>query len=333
MKKSSIILLAIIWIGIGLISACSSLDGQCIIRGQFTNLSDGELYFYMPDGPRDKVDTVTIREGKFNYAIADAAESYSIMLFPNMSEQVVFIEPDLEIKIEANATQLRDTKITGGKANKLMTAFRTETRDLSGDGMQEKVLKFIQDNPASVASIYLLKRYLINVEQPEVEQIRKAIGFIAAAQPDLASIKNLSASIEAWGKANKGQKAPDFSVTDYQGVEHKLADYKNKQLLLIFGATWADGYRDELRTLKKDLEERQEKPEIVNVVLDLTRPLFRTVLRDSVPGSSISALRGWEADIVKTYQIKSLPTYILIDKNQQIVAREESWNSLKSLIK
>lgn len=331
--KSHLFIILTVWIGAWLLSACSSLDGQCIVRGKFTNFSDGELYFYMPDGPREKLDTVTVRDGKFNYAIPDAKDSYSIMLFPNMSEQVVFVSPDQEIQIEANATQLKDIKITGGNANKLMSAFRAETKDASPDQFKETAIKYIMANPASITSIYLLKKYLINVDSPDIDQIQKAVGAIAEAQPLLASIKNLSDDIQAYSNLGNGKKAPDFNVTDYQGKKHQLSDYKDKKLIIMFGASWAEVYREEIRNIKSDVEGMQEKPEILNVVLDLTRPLFRTILRDSIPGANISELRGWESDIVKSYQIKKLPTYFLIDKNQQIVAREDSWNNIKEKIK
>ena len=31
-----------------------------------------------------------------------------------------------------------------------------------------------------------------------------------------------------------GQQAPDFSITDMEGREHRLSDYKDRRLLLAF---------------------------------------------------------------------------------------------------
>lgn len=322
-----------VWIGAWLLSACSNLDGQCLIKGQFTNMSQGEMVFYMPDGPREKFDTVSVREGKFTYAIPDVAEGYSIMVLPNWSEQVIFIEPDLTVEIEANATQLKAIKIAGGKANKLMSKFRSDIMDLPADQIKDKALEYIHQNPASIVSIYLLKKYFVNVDNPNLNQIHDALTTITQAQPDQPEMKLLLEQVVALINAGVGKNAPNFDVTDYEGKRHQLADYKGKNLLLIFGATWAEGYRDQLRSIHHESTDLQEMPEIINVVLDVTKPLFRSTLRDSVPGANVSELMAWKAEIVKNYQIKTLPTYILIDKNQKIVERVDNWNDIKKKLK
>jgi peroxiredoxin len=35
-----------------------------------------------------------------------------------------------------------------------------------------------------------------------------------------------------------GQKAPDFTLTDIAGKQHKLSDYRGKNVMIIFWATW-----------------------------------------------------------------------------------------------
>lgn len=296
-------------------------------------MSQGELMFYMPNGPREKFDTVSVREGKFSYAIPNAVESYSILLFPNMSEQVIFVEPGLDVKIEANATQLKAIKISGGKANKLMSKFRNEVMDLPANQVPDKALEYIRQNPASIVSIYLLNKYFVNVDNPNLAQIEDALKVITKAQPEQADMKLLLEKVSALINVSVGKPAPNFEVTDYEGNRHQLADYKGKDLLLIFGATWAEGYREQLRTIHHEMADLQEKPEVINVVMDVNKFMFRAVLRDSVPGANVSEMGAWQADIVKTYQINTLPTFMLIGKDQKIVERADNWNDIKKKIK
>lgn len=330
--KNSFFIIILVWIGALLTSACSNLDNQCIIKGQFTNLSEGELYFYMPEGSREKMDTVSIREGKFIYAIPNAHQEYSIMLFPNMSDQVIFVEPNLEIKIEANATQLKSIKIEGGKENKLMSEFRNATIDLSTQETQQKALDFILQNPTSLVSDYLLKKYLIEIDSPDFGLIDKALSALVTAQPQQIEYKNLQDEVKNISLVSPGHKAPNFTVTDYQGEVHKLTDYKGKDLLLIFGATWAESYREQIRNIRRELNDLDNKPEVVSIVLDQTKVLFRSVLRDTISKVTISDKTGWKSQIVKDYSIHTLPTFILIDKEQKIVAREDQWNEIKTRI-
>lgn len=296
-------------------------------------MSQGELMFYMPNGPREKFDTVSVREGKFSYAIPDAVESYSILLFPNLSEQVIFVEPNLNVSIEANATQLKAIKITGGKANKLMSGFRNEIMDLPTNQVKDKALEFIHKNPASIVSIYLLRKYFVNVDNPNLDEIEDALSAITQAQPEQPDMKLLHEKITALRNVSEGKSAPNFDVTDNEGKRHQLADYKGKDLLLIFGATWAEGYRDQLREIHHDSKDMQEIPEMINVEMDVAKYMANSVLRDSLPGVMIPELRGWQSEIVKNYQIKTLPTFILIDKSQKIVARADNWNDIKKKIK
>jgi len=46
-----------------------------------------------------------------------------------------------------------------------------------------------------------------------------------------------------WGPAREyipviGKEAPDFTLTDINGKEHKLSDHKGKNVILVFWATW-----------------------------------------------------------------------------------------------
>ncbi|MHC4346579.1 MAG: redoxin domain-containing protein, partial [Planctomycetota bacterium] len=44
-----------------------------------------------------------------------------------------------------------------------------------------------------------------------------------------------------WGpvfQSWNGKPAPDFTVTDLEGKKHKLSDYRGKDVMLVFWATW-----------------------------------------------------------------------------------------------
>ena len=61
---------------------------------------------------------------------------------------------------------------------------------------------------------------------------------LAVAKVDLNDIikaaKTWRSSFQGW----YGKPAPDFTLTDISGKEHKLSDYKGKNILIIFWATW-----------------------------------------------------------------------------------------------
>jgi peroxiredoxin len=94
---------------------------------------------------------------------------------------------------------------------------------------------------------------------PMVESPNKAVALPQAkpkadviADPKASPKTNLRDVIRAartWGPAYSysfGQKAPDFTLTDINGKQHKLSDYRGKDVLIIFWATWCPPCKIEL---------------------------------------------------------------------------------------
>ena len=55
------------------------------------------------------------------------------------------------------------------------------------------------------------------------------------------SLNDVIRSARTWGPAYQywyGKTAPDFTLTDITGKQHKLSDYRGKPVLIIFWATW-----------------------------------------------------------------------------------------------
>ena len=64
-----------------------------------------------------------------------------------------------------------------------------------------------------------------------------------------------------WSSATRGETepqddretmpAPSFALTDQNGAEHKLADYRGKVIFLIFWATWCGPCQREMPDIQK----------------------------------------------------------------------------------
>jgi len=92
-----------------------------------------------------------------------------------------------------------------------------------------------------------------------------------------ASLNNIIQAARTWGPAFTpwyGKPAPDFALTDLDGKEHKLSDYKGKKVLLVFWATWCPPCKKEIpdlielrKTVSEDklamLAISNEKPDLV----------------------------------------------------------------------
>ncbi|MBQ0060933.1 MAG: DUF4369 domain-containing protein [Bacteroidales bacterium] len=300
---------------------CTGLEEHTLIKGKFENLREGELYFYSAQGMRNQIDTVTIHEGKFTYQLPVTKPGYTTMIFPNMSQQVVFVAPGLEVNIQADATNLKGIKIDGGELNKEMTEFRAGNQDAS---------QHIKSHPTSLVSTYLFQKYYIQ-QSNQLKQARELATILQKAQPQNAELASLTSALNQRKLTDPGQKAPAFTINDYTGKEHSLSDYKDHSVLLCFWSTYAQDSRDAQREMKTYFKEN-EKPkdlDIINISLDIQKMVFRGTFRDSIPGIHCCDLHGFDNPMVQAYSITELPTYILINPNGNIKARKYSFEDIK----
>ena len=131
-----------------------------------------------------------------------------------------------------------------------------------------------------------------SVVEPVKVEVKPAVETKISLSDVIKAAKTWRPSFTSW----YGKEAPDFTLTDITGKEHKLSDYKGKKVLLIFWATWCPPCRKEIpdlielrKTVGKDelamLAISNEQTNLVKGFVDQAKINYTVMLdRGALPG-------------------------------------------------
>lgn len=126
---------------------------------------------------------------------------------------------------------------------------------------------------------------------------------------------------ETRGQLAIGDMAPDFILSDMKGAKHKLSDYRGQGVFLNFWGTWCKPCEREMPYMKNQYQVyKDEGVEILAV--NVGEPEF--VINRFVKKHDLDfpILKDANKDVLNLYQIKPLPTTLLINAEGKITAIE-----------
>jgi thiol-disulfide isomerase/thioredoxin len=112
-----------------------------------------------------------------------------------------------------------------------------------------------------------------------------------------------------------GKPAPSFTLTGIDGNEYSLSDFAGKLVYIDFWASWCGPCRAEIPYLLTLKEAYKDKP-IAFVAISLDDDIDawkKMVAEKELKGYQLHAAKAWSSDVAKNYQIKGVPTFVLID--------------------
>lgn len=164
----------------------------------------------------------------------------------------------------------------------------------------------------------------------------------------IALIFFLAADLMAQRKANMegieiGSMAPEIELPTAEGDIFKLSELKGKVVLINFWASWCKPCRKKAPELveiykeyKNDTFENGESGfEILSVSLDRNAKTWKSSIQKDSIGEFVNVgdMRGWKCSAAKTYNIKSIPSSVLLDGNGKIIALNLSPQQLEKKLK
>ena len=160
---------------------CGNNAGQFRIRGNFDHLEQGEFYIYSPDGGMDRLDTLRLVDGAFDYTASLTGEATYHILYPNFSELVIFGQEGKQVKVKGDARSLSDVEVKGTKDNELYTKFRKEARQLPQQEETQLARRYMLEHPTSAVSRFLFCKYYLLSPSADAKETKEVYDSLCRA--------------------------------------------------------------------------------------------------------------------------------------------------------
>ncbi|MDR1121778.1 MAG: AhpC/TSA family protein [Dysgonamonadaceae bacterium] len=326
--------------------------GAYLITSKFQHLSDS-LVFITNIGER-KTDTVICENNQFVInGIADSL-TYLSMFAPDFGVWLdIWVNSKDHLIISGDIKYPDLIEISGSAVNEKLSEFKRanasllrEKRDLyymqqevleeNLDGnfsesdivakisninhqLREKADVFVRNNPGELASIVLLRDYLVDVE--DVEKLDEYLSLLQPPVTESEIYRQLSDLAQRIIRTFVGSFAPEFEIIDVKGDTAQLSDYKDEYLLLTFAASWCDVCRKDNKELVKVYETYRKKGlKMLTISFDENRKDWQDAAKeDNIAWRQAIDTHGWGAQMLELYNISTIPSNFLIDKSGVII--------------
>ena len=121
-----------------------------------------------------------------------------------------------------------------------------------------------------------------------------------------------------------GDEAPDFTLVDLNGEEHRLSDYKGQGVFLNFWGTWCKPCAKEMPAMDRQYETYKEQG-VQILAVNIAQSDFEVQRFASQYGLDFPIVIDKTKSVMEAYNIDPLPTTLLINpdgKIEQIVRGE-----------
>mgnify|MGYP003300352863 CR=1 FL=1 len=289
----------------------------------------------------DSTEVLTIKGSmpqlSLNYTVEGAKNCTDIQ---NLSRKLVELQQDV-VAVSANT-------------NLTVSERESEAKRLIDEYKNHIKVNYILRNPSSAASYFALfqsigstllfnpvsnwndVRFIMAVgtawdeKYPEAERTQNLHNIAIQGMKNSRPKRQWELEIDSSKIQNTG--IIDIDLRDIQGTDRRLSDLKGKVVMLDFTAYSSPNSKERIMQMRELYETYRHRGfEIYQVSFDPNEHYWKTSCQN-LPWICVFDPEGIRSINVGLYQLRTLPSYFLIDRNCELKARSENIPNLKKAI-
>lgn len=315
---------------ITLLSPITLAQNTMQFTAEITNRNADIIYIKTPDGKTFKEikinpkgvfqDTFEVKEGLY-------------ILFDSSEYTLVYLKNGFDLNLKMDAKQFDESIIYSGKG--AIENNYLAQKSLVNEEYQEKLFAIQEEKAFSQLLLDFKSKLQEKLKTPEMDANFKSVAEKLIAS-ESAEMQMQFAETQKKQKL-AGTLSPSFDYLNHAGGKTKLEDLRGKYVYIDVWATWCGPCRAEIPSLKK-IEEKYHGKNIVFVSISVDEnkdfEKWKKFVSDkALGGIQLFADKNWNSDFMLAYGINSIPRFILIDPQGNILNPDMSRPSSPELQK
>lgn len=338
--------------------SCRNDENICKITFSLDNINEPTYLFLADMESKQLVDSILVENGKLKYSFKLSHPKEFLLhnkrnLYEFRDSKFLWLEP-AEIKIIGDYNFLKNLKVIGSNShdefqeyskmldslNNQMTIYKQEFL-IQNNGQKNNLLKSKTDSlePEISRKIFI---FLISKPNSRVtlNTLHKEcyVGHRHLNKDKIVQIfKNLNNSLQTSELGIEiqkyidlpkipqiGEMAIDFIQLSLENDSIKLSDFRGKYVLVEFWASNCAPCRGNTNKLRLVYNKYKSLGfEILGVSCDWDKEYWvKTIKDEAITWPNVSDLKGWHNEVFLIYDIKFIPTNILIDPSGRIINKD-----------
>ncbi len=291
-------------------------QGKVNFQAEIANRNGDVIYINTPANKTIKEIKVN-EKGVFEASFEVADGEY--VMYDGVEYAQLFLKDGFDLKLKMDAAAFDESIVFKGKGE-------AENNFLAQTTLLEEKL-----NPVALLALGEdeFNKAVDQMQNTDIERLEKANLDSNFTESQKKSIEeNLMGLRQYYNQKKVANKlnntaSVSFDYENHKGGKTKLEDLRGKYVYIDVWATWCGPCRAEIPFLKK-VEEKYEGKNIefvsISVDVDKDHDKWVTFVKEKeLGGMQLFADKNWNSEFMKSYNINSIPRFILIDPKGNIV--------------